>query len=165
MKALSTASLWTLRQSCILGNWVKGWMCGCVWFHSTKPFTPKPHLRPPTPGPQAEDAERDAPGAGLTYSFTGSCYSFIRKRSMWERREEWAWGKLALQIYVLLQKTSYSQSAKNKRIQINMHIYMNNKGLLILTCNKFIFKILIPTSLDLLHTNLYWLYNEFFMFK
>lgn len=53
------------------------------------------------PGPQAEDAERGAPGAELTYSFTGSCYSFIRIRSMWERREEWARGKLALQIYVL----------------------------------------------------------------
>lgn len=58
------------------------------------------------PGPQAEDAERGAPGVELTYSFTGSCYSFIRIRSMWERREEWAWGKLALQIYVLSQKTS-----------------------------------------------------------
>lgn len=62
-------------------------------------------------------------------------------------------------------KPATASLQKNKRTQINMHIYMNNKVLLILTCNKSIFKILIPTLLDLLHTNLHWMYNEFFMFK
>lgn len=109
MNALSTASLWTGRQCCsegvvrrwrlsgggvIVMGW-RGWMCGCVRFTPQRLFFFFYFFYylflKKFPGPQAEDAKS---GAELTDSFTGSCYSFIRKRSMWERREEWAWGKI-----------------------------------------------------------------------